>query len=452
MNRRRFLQSTGAAIAGSGALAAPARRPNILFILADQWRPQSLPSAGDADLHAPNLARLAAEGVQFNRMYTSNPVCTPSRAAVITGRYPHACRMPYNNLQLPLTEKCIADQLKPVGYQTGYIGKWHMDGEPRPGFVPPGPRRRGYEYWAAFNRGHFYFESTYYRDENQPVHVDGFEPDYQTGLAVDFIRRNKDNPFYLYLSWGPPHTPRTPPDKYRNYYKTGQFRLPPNVPASYEAEARKDRVGYYGLCTALDDNVGRLLKTLDETGIADDTIAVFTTDHGDMLGSQGLEYKGVPYEESARIPFLLRYPRKLRGGQNNDLLMCNVDYMPTLLSMCGVKSPAAVQGRDLSGQILTGQGPRPDSVFAYGRLLTKGEWRMVVRGNDKFVTDAAGKVTHLFDLKNDPYETRNLAADGGQTKKRAELETLTAGWLKRIGYTGKIPGLTGPAPGENSAE
>lgn len=445
MNRRQFLQSAAAA----AAPAAP-RRPNILFILADQWRPQSLPSAGDRDLHAPNLARLAREGVQFTRMYASNPVCTPSRASIITGRYPHACRMPYNNLLLPLTEKCIADELKRAGYRTGYIGKWHMDGEPRPGFVPPGRHRRGFDYWAGFNRGHFYYNSTYYRDTNEPIRPEGFEPDYQTGLAIDFIGRNRANPFYLYLSWGPPHTPRKAPERYANYYKPAQFRLPPNVPAGYEAKARAGRTGYYGLCSALDDNVGRLLRTLDETGLANDTIVVFTADHGDMLGSHGLEYKGVPYEESNRIPFLLRYPAKLKAGKDNDLLMCNVDYMPTMLAMCGVSAPAGVQGRDLARQILTGQGPRPEAVFTYGRLLTQSEWRMVVRGPDKLVTDRAGKPLHLFHLREDPFEMRDLAASPAHAAKRKELSAMLADWLKRVEYNGTVPGLSGPPPGEGA--
>ena len=193
LHRRQFL---------SAAAAAPAlpRKPNVLFILADQWRAQTLPSAGDPDLIAPNLARLAREGVTFTRTYVSNPVSTPSRAALMTGRFPHACRMPHNDLLLPIEEKCIAQQLKQAGYSTGYIGKWHLDGEARPGFVPPGPHRRGFDYWAAFNRGHFYYNSTYYLDEDKPIRREGFEPDYQTDLAVDFIEKHKAGPFCLYVS------------------------------------------------------------------------------------------------------------------------------------------------------------------------------------------------------------------------------------------------------------
>lgn len=430
MKRRDFLSS--AIALPTVALSAPPRRPNLLFILADQWRPQSLPSSGDSDLHAPNLAKLAADGVHFDRMYASDPVCTPSRASMITGKYPRACRMPHNDLQLPREEKCIAQEFKNAAYSTGYIGKWHLDGEPRPGFVPPGWRRRGFDYWAGFNRGHFYFTSTYYRDTDQPIHRnDVYEPDYQTDLAIDFIKANKEKPFYLFLSWGPPHTPRTPPARYANYYKPAQFHLPPNVPAKYEATARKDRVGYYGSCSALDDNVGRLMAALDGNGLAGDTIVVFTADHGDMLGSHGLEFKGVPYEESAHIPFLMRYPRRLKSGRKDDLLMCNVDYMPTLLSMCGLKAPSTVQGRDLSRQILTGTGDRPESIYSEGKLGTDGEWHMVVRGKDKLVMNTSGEVTHLFNLAEDPFEMKNLAKEAGGYPKFPELKRLLEDWNRR---------------------
>ncbi len=414
------------------ATAAESRKPNILFVLADQWRPQTLPSSGDPDLVAPNLARLAREGVHFNRVYATNPVCTPSRASMLTGRYPHACQMPKNDLQLPLSEICLADRLKSAGYDTGYIGKWHLDGDERPGFVPP-ERRRGFDYWAAFNRGHNYFDSTYFRDSPDPIRPGGFEPDYQTNLAVDFIRRNRTNPFYLYLSWGPPHTPRTPPPKFKDFYQPDQFHLRPNVPESYAQQARHGLTGYYGLCSALDENFGRVLKAVDDAGIADDTLVVFTADHGDMVGSQGLEHKGVPYEESARIPLLMRYPRRLRAGTKSDLLISNADYMPTFLGLAGAAIPSAVQGLDQSAAIFSGKdGPR-ESLYAYGKLNTPQQWRMVIRGRDKLVIDAKEEVTHLYNLADDPYEQTNLAAELSHSRSRDELKAHLLDWRRRLG-------------------
>ncbi|MEZ5402571.1 MAG: sulfatase [Bryobacteraceae bacterium] len=431
MQRREFLAAS-ALSAVNPVPGAESRRPNILFVLADQWRPQTLPSSGDPDLDAPNLARLAREGVHFSRVYATNPVCTPSRASILTGRYPHACRMPKNDLLLPLEEICIADRLKSAGYATGYIGKWHLDGDPRPGFVPP-ERRRGFDYWAAFNRGHFYFNSTYFRDTPEPIRPPGFEPDYQTDLAIDFIRRNKANPFYLYLSWGPPHTPRTPPPKYRQKYQPGQFHLRPNVPEDYAAKAREGLAGYYGLCSALDENFGRLLKAVDDADIAGDTLVVFSADHGDMVGSQGLEYKGVPFEESARIPLLMRYPRRLKANTRSDLLISNADYMPTFLGLAGAEIPGAVQGLDQSAAIFDSGPARRESLYAYGKLGTPDQWRMVVRGRDKLVVDVKDKATHLYNLADDPYEQTNLVEEPTLARRSDELRAHLLDWRRRLG-------------------
>jgi arylsulfatase A-like enzyme len=432
MERRAFLQQTAAASLLNPARAAATRTPNILFVLADQWRPQTLPSSGDRDLIAPNLAEFARQGTHFDRAYVSNPVCTPSRASILTGRFPHACRMPKNDLRLPAEERCIAAELKTAGYWTGYIGKWHLDGEERPGFVPPGPRRRGFDYWAAFNRGHSYFKSEYYRDTPEPIRPGGFEPVYQTTLAIDFIRRNRANPFYLYLSWGPPHTPRTPPPDAPKY-DPRQFRLAENVPDEYRPKAREGMAGYYGLCSALDVQFGRLMKALDEEKLADNTLVIFTADHGDMLGAHGLEFKDVPYEESARVPLLMRWPGRLKAGVHDDLLISNVDLMPTLLTLGGAKIPEAVEGRSLASPLFDRKGSRPDSVFSYGKLNTPDEWRMVVRGWDKLVVDQAGKPKLLFNLRKDPFENTNLLAEPGNARTRDEMLAHLREWRKRIG-------------------
>ncbi|MCC6365842.1 MAG: sulfatase [Bryobacterales bacterium] len=424
MNRRHFL-------IGSAGLMAQARRPNVVFVLADQWRAQTLPSSGDKQLQAPHLARLAAEGVHFDRVYAAYPLCTPSRAAMLTGKYPHACRMPRNDVRLGENEPSLAAQLKAAGYATGYIGKWHLDGEERPGFVPPGPRRRGFDYWAAFNRGHRYCDSIYFRDDATPVRMKGFEPDYQTELAIDFIRKNKQKPFFLYLSWGPPHTPRTPPEDVKGLYDPRQFALRENVPAEYEGKAREGYAGYYGLCTALDRCLGRLLKAIDEERLEGDTMVVFTADHGDMLGSQGLEYKNVPYEESARIPLLVRYPKVLEAGSRSDLLFSNVDYMPTLLGLCGAEIPGGVQGRNLAALWSGGKGVRPESILAEGKMGSEGEWRMIVRGLDKMVIDRNEEVTHLYNLGQDPYEMQNNATSRMHRRTKDELMALLADLRRR---------------------
>ncbi len=420
------------------------RRPNVLFVLCDQWRRQSMPGAGDKDLIAPHLKRLTGEGVEFPRAYASNPVCTPSRAALQTGRYSHAVSMPWNNRLLPLETGCLAEGFAAAGYKTGYIGKWHLDGEGKPGFVPPGARRRGYQYWAGFNRGHLYFNSLYYRDEDKPIAMEGFEPDYQTDLALEFLRRNQAGPFFLFVSYGPPHTPRRPPSRRAATYSPDKFTVRENVPKAYETTARRGMAGYYGLCTAVDENVGRLLGELEKLGLANDTIVVFTADHGDMLGSHGLEHKGVWFEESAGVPLLIRWPGRLAAGSRQDWLFNNIDMAPTLRGLCGLAPMEEAQGADRSALILAGgSGERPESVYIQGRLGTAGEWRMVIRGWDKLVVDRELKVTHLYNLAQDPLEQDNKVDDRSTIRRQEELLALMRRWILKTGdrvpYPGRAP-------------
>jgi arylsulfatase A-like enzyme len=422
LNRRGFLSSLASALQPSSS-----KRPNLLFIVADQWRAQAMPSAGDSDIVAPNLARLAGEGVDFRRAYTSYPVCCPSRAAMLTGKFPHAAGVPRNHTLLPLTEKTFSSELKGAGYRTGYIGKWHLDDPRNQGFVPV-ERRRGFDYWAAHNVNHRHYGSVYFRDTPEPIPVDGFEPDTQTDLAIEFIRQKSAQPFFLYLSWVAPHPPLTPPTRHA-IYDPGKVRLRPNVPERSAAEARKNTAGFYALCTAVDENLGRLLAELDAQGVTQDTIVVFTSDHGWTLGSHGLDEIDAPYEESSKIPLVIRFPRRIKKRTEHDALVSNVDYAPTLLSLCGVKPLAGMQGVDISEWLTSGRAAPRKSIYAQGALGSADEWRMVVRGPDKLIVDSTLKPTHLYHLGQDPYELRNLVAE--QRRKRDEMLTLLRSWMSR---------------------
>jgi arylsulfatase A-like enzyme len=421
-SRRAFLAS---------ALQTAGRtRPNLLFIVTDSWRGQALPCAGDPDLIAPNLARLAKEGLYCGRAYTSYAVCCPSRAAMLTGKFPHAAGVRRNHTLLPLNQTTMSEVLKSRGYRTGYIGKWHLDGQESPGFVPP-ERRRGFDYWAAYNLSHQHFDSVYFRDTPTPIKIHGFEAEHQTDLAIDFLRQPGRRPFFLYLSMIPPHAPFTPPERYANY-RPDQLRLRPNVPERAEAAARKDLAGYYGLCTAADANLGRLFQALDERGLARDTIVVFTSDHGHMMGSQGLDGFDVPFEESVRIPLLIRYPRRIKAGTEDVAPVSNVDFAPTLLSLCGTKLPRGMQGFNHAESWTGGRKSPPGAIFAEGALDDEDEWRMIVRGPHKLVANAQWKPTHLYDLSVDPYESNNLAAHPDARGIVATLMPLLREWASRI--------------------
>ncbi len=399
MWRREFLKTAAALAAGRVALPAPPRKPNVLFLLANGWRAQALETDGDSDLRTPNLELLARQGARFNRLYSACPASSPSRAALITGRYPYASGVTRDHVRLAADQPSIAEQLKAAGYETGFIGQWRLDGPQDPELVPPGPRRHGFEYWAAA----------------------GVAPDYQTGLAIDFVKQNRQNPFCLFLAWGsPPHRPRIP--------QPGAVQLRANVPLGYDTA---NLAGYYALCSSIDYQAGRLMRAIDEQHLAEDTIVVFTSDYGDMLGSHGLEGANVPFEESLRVPLMVRYPRRMEAGRRHEFPLSNVDLMPTLLGLCGVPSPDGTQGQDLSALLASGQGPHPESVYCLGKLGATAEWRMVVRALDKLVVDRDLNVTHLYNLGTDPYEMENLAQDTAQELKRDALRALLKDWMRR---------------------
>jgi len=419
-SRREFLKSAGAfAGARIASSAAPARKPNVLFILAGGWRAQPLD-----DLRLPNLEALAKQAVQFERLYSCYPLATPARAALVTGRFPSVSGVPRDGVRLPIDQPSIAEQLRRAGYRTGYIGEWLLDGSDEPGFVPPGPRRHGFDYWAAFNRGHRYFDSIYFRDTPQLIRPTGFEPEYQTGLAIDFLKQTGPKPFYLVLAWGPPRPPLSPLDRIGRY-EPDKIRLRANVPIDQEETARSNYARYYALCSTLDGNLGRLVGTLDDQHLADDTIVIFTSDSGEMLDSHGLDADNQPFEEAVRVPLIVRHPKTATAGSKNYALISTVDLMPTLLRFCGVDIPESVQGQDVSVQ--------RESVYSSGKLGEPDEWRMLVRGLDKLVVDHELNVTHLYNLGQDPFEMENLARDVSQDLKRDELKALLKDWMRRSG-------------------
>ena len=437
MLRRTFLQT--AAVGAGWLTAAPERKPNLVLVVSDQWRGQELPGDGSY-LRAPALRRLMEEGVSFSRAYTACPQSGPARAALLSGRFPHACGVPENNIQLPLDQPTLSLALQQAGYKTAFIGKWELDGSGDPGFVPPGPRRRGFDYWAAYNRGDRYYQSRYFRDRPEPILAKGFEPDYQTDLAVDFIKQNRENAFFLFLSWGPPHPPRIPPDRVAGLYEPSKLNLRGNVPEELTSRVQDEYAMYYAVCSALDENLDRLLDALDRENLRDDTIVVFTSTSGSMLGSQGLEDTGVAFEEALRIPLVLRYPRLGKAGiVREDLLVSIVDLAPTLLSLCGLALPGEMQGRNLAPGF-AGQ----EAMFAEGKLRTAEEWRAVVRGLDKLVVNREMEATYLYNLGQDPLELENLVPNlsrNGQQRTKDELTALLRKWMQLTQFRMDASGL-----------
>lgn len=437
--------------AGGPAASSTAPGPNVVVVIADQFRGMEMGCAGNAAIRTPNLDRLAREGVRFTHAYANVPVCVPSRACMLTGRFPLSHRTVANDLPLPESEVTLAEQLRDAGYRTGYIGKWHLDGVPRTKFTPPGPRRQGFDdFWAVWNCAHSYLDFQFFRDVPTPVHMTGYEPVAQTDLALEFMAQKDARPFCLFLAWGPPHDPYYQvPEQYRRMYDPGRLPLRPNVsdklganpalgPIDRANGMRRNFADYYAAITALDEQMGRLLLSLEQSGQAKNTLVVFTSDHGDMLFSHGRLKKQQPYEEAANVPLLMRWTGRLPAGRVAETMVGTVDLAPTLLSLVGQKVPGRMEGQNLAHAALGLPGKERKSVFLMdmvptdeGRQMGQLEWRGVRTARYTYARWIDGKDWLLFDNQRDPYQQRNLIGDPDVGDVRKELATELDGWMRR---------------------
>ena len=333
---------------------------NIVFVFSDQHRACTTSLEGAA-VHTPNLERMASEGIVCRNTISNIPVCTPWRAAFLTGQYPLTNGVFLNDVTLPTDRPTLGTCLHNASYRTGYIGKWHLDGNQRAAFTPPGLRRHGWDTWAVLNCTHRYTDSRYFLNEDEtPRTWDGYDAVAQTDLALDFIEEcaQAEDPFALVLSWGPPHNPyRELPQSYLDTYPPDEIEIRPNCPDP----DREDLSGYYAHVTALDKQLGRIQERLERRGLMDDTVFVYTSDHGDMVGSQGEQRKQKPWDESIRVPFVIRFPGQPGKGVTLQKPINVVDLMPTLLRFCGFPIPESVEGRDL-GPLLRGEEPDGDDT------------------------------------------------------------------------------------------
>ncbi|MBI5799176.1 MAG: sulfatase [Verrucomicrobia bacterium] len=447
----------------TGAAAFAAAPPNILLILTDQMRASAMACDGNPDVQTPHIDRLAAEGMRFKRTYANVPVCCPARAILLTGTYPHVNGMVANDLRLREEHVTIAELLRDAGYRTGFVGKWHLDGGPRnPGFVPPGPRRQGFEFWAAYECHHQHFLPSYFRDTPEMILVPKFEPEASCDFAVEFLKSQpRGKPFFLTVQMGPPHDPYGAPEEYMKRYDAAKLTPPANWQPGSEVRpggpgippklrrpgmpnaqyvptgGREEIAAYYAAVTAIDDQMGRLLATLKETGADENTIILFTSDHGDMLGSHGMRRKRKPHDESARIPGILRWPARVPKGRVVDTLFSHVDMPPTLLALAGLDVPKTMQGADLSrvalGQTTTG----PDAVllqifvpFNPDGIATP--WRGIITKDHTYARYEKAPWV-LFDDTADPHQMKNLAADRAHTPLRDKLDAQLAALMKKHG-------------------
>jgi arylsulfatase A-like enzyme len=411
------------------------RHPNIVFVFADQMRAEATGYAGNRGVFTPNLDRLAESGVAFSNCIAGAPVCTPWRACFLTGQYPLTHGLFLNDLRLPTDRPTLGTVLKEAGYATGYIGKWHLDGNARAGFTPPGPRRQGFDFWAVGNCTHDYNHSLYYRDTPDRRYWEGYDAIAQTDLAIDFIRDHagREAPFALVLSWGPPHNPYdTAPERFRALYPPERVPVRPNCPHPNREELR----GYYAHVSALDEQVGRLLGALEASGALADTLFVFTSDHGDMLGSQGEQRKQRPWAEAIDVPLLIRAPNQRAAGARVDTLVNVWDLMPTLLALAGVPCPSTVQGRELSAAVTGAPFAEPDATLAaciapFAEYRGE-EWRAARTKRHTYVRTLSGPWL-LYDNAADPYQMENRVNRPESAELQGEMETRLQRLLAEFG-------------------
>lgn len=399
----------------------PERQPNVIILLADQWRAQAVGYAGDPNVKTPNIDRLASQSINFQNAVSGMPVCCPFRASMLTGQRPLTHGVFMNDVQLDTNAVSLGKVFSAAGYQTGYIGKWHLDGHGRLQYIPPGNRRQGFQYWKANECTHNYNQSVYYDNEDSTrLEWEGYDAFAQTEDAIRYLteKATKEDPFLLVLSWGTPHAPyHTAPEEYRSQYDSAAMILRPNVPEQLMGRVKKDLSGYYAHATALDDMVGKLRISLAQNQLGENTIILFTADHGDLLGSQGAYKKQQPYEESIRVPMLYHVPEALGGkpGLRNSL-MNSEDIMPSLLGLCNIPIPETVEGISYSKDML-GLEEVKDTVALITCVQPFGQWNKLKHGAREYRGLRTLRYTYtrdlngpwlLFDNETDPYQLNNL--------------------------------------------
>jgi arylsulfatase A-like enzyme len=481
MNRRDFLISAAAAAASTNALEAKptpkTRRPNVLYVFSDQHRAFSLPGVPHSQIVAPNFQAFRDRNCSMEQCVSNYPLCSPYRAMLMSGLYPQQSGVMGNKDALNPNVGPLGETFRSAGYHTGYIGKWHINGQKSMGhydeeLIPKGPRRMGFDDWHVWaHTDDHYHAWTFNQDTGEKIYPEGWQPVRMTDEAISFMKAQpQDKPWLLVLSWNPPHPQFDPPEEFRAQYPVDQIRFRPNLQVSpdtaemhkgvrNETSLRKIAQGYQGGITGIDKEFGRVLQALEETGQADNTIIVYTSDHGEMMGSQGLTGKRVPYEESCRVPFIVRYPGVTLERHKSDLLFAAVDIYPTLCGLAGVPVPEHCSGRDLSSAMRGRKIREPEYVFMLSQPEGRGgrigggkrarggakngdgeegeglepcpPYRGVRTKTHTYIVADTGRWL-LYDNIADPYQMKNLVGEKSQQALMEKLDVEVERWLHSV--------------------
>ncbi len=428
------------------------KRPNIIVFFTDQQRWDTSGLHGNPLDLTPNFDRLARQGTHVAHSFTCQPVCGPARACLQTGLYPTMVGCYRNGIALPPTARTLAHHFRAAGYTTGYIGKWHLAQHGVSGPVPVA-QRGGYQYWLASNLLEFTsdaYHTTLYDNRNQPVELPGYRVDALTDAAIRYIDAHRREPFYLFISYIEPHHQNfvddyPPPEGYRERY-AGRW-VPPDL-AALGGTTHQHLAGYFGQVKRLDEGLGRLMDALTSLGLRDNTIVLFTSDHGSHFKTRNAEYKRSCHDSSIRVPTMLCGPGFDGGGQVRELVSL-VDLPPTLLDAAGLPVPKAMQGRSL----LRRRQGWPQEVFVQisesqvGRAIRTQRWKYSVVAPDKNGWHEAASdryvEEYLYDLWHDPYELENLI---GLESHREVTAVLRRRLLRRMVAAGEKKPIVEPAP------
>jgi len=476
-NRRELLGMLGAA---GASLAAGSRPPNILYIMADDHAAHAISAYGSRINQTPNIDRIAQGGARFSNCFCTNSICTPSRAAILTGQYSHKNGVYTLNDRLDPNRNHIAKELQRTGYQTAMIGKWHLASDPT-----------GFDYWNILPGQGVYYNPTFITAAGRKTYQ-GYCTDLIGDFTLDWLKqRDPNKPFFAMCHHKAPHRPWEPGPKYKDLFANQTIPEPDNLFDHYEGRPRSVaavtmKVGedmnktdlktdippdlkgdalrkwgyqlyikdYLRCIQSVDDNVGRLLDYLDAERLAPNTIVIYTSDQGFFLGDHGWFDKRLMYEESLRMPFLMRFPGTIRAGSVNRDMVLNIDFAPTFLDYARSKEPAEMQGRSFRAN-MEGHTPKNWRTAMYYRYwmhntndhhvpahygVRTDRWKLIYYyGKPLGMTGANPPDTEpdweLYDVKNDRREMKNLYGDVKHASVVREMKQLLNKLQKEAGDT-----------------
>jgi arylsulfatase A-like enzyme len=462
-------------------LSAQPTRPNIVFIMTDDHAAHAISSYGSKLIKTPHLDRLARDGMRFANAFVTNSICTPSRAVILTGKYSHLNGVPVFN-HIDNTQPLVSKYLQAAGYHTGMIGKWHLGGNnaQRPNDGSP----TGFDYWNILPGQGAYFDPVMI-EMGQRKKLTGYTTDIITDLSMDFIKkRPTDKPFFLMYHHKAPHRNWQPAEKYRKQYENYEPPIPATFDDDYKGKSDASRNAtmhidadlndndtkgkpptglsgaalkkwkftrymqdYLACVQSVDDNIGRFLDFLDQSGLAENTIVIYTSDQGFFLGEHNFYDKRFMYEESLRTPFIVRWPKRIKAGTVSKSMILNLDFAPTFLDAAGAKIPADMQGRSLL-PLFAGKTPRDWRTSMYYRYYHPGHHNVAAHygvrtQRYKLIYFHKLDQWELYDLQKDPGEMRNVYSDSSYAKTveslKKELQRLKKEFKDDDQFANELP-------------